>query len=227
MRSVKDHGVAKAAHDGQRTHIDDEIVVPEARPALRQQDALAAALMDLVHDVAHIVRREELPLLHVDDRPRLCRRVQQIGLAREKGGDLEDVHNLRRRLRLTRLMNIGHNGNSELLLDLPQHLEPLREPRPAKAVIRRAICLVKGGLEHVGDAEPIRDLFDAASDHERAFQPLQDAWPREKDERLAAADLKIRQLHFVHVHSSFQLLCAAPYGRAASAFYQSCLQIIL
>ena len=204
VRPVKDDRVAETAHNGERAHIHDEVVVAERLAALREEDALRTALTELVDNVAHIGGREELSLLHVDDSAGLCCRVQEVGLTREERRDLEDIRDLRRRRRLTGLVDIRNDGYTELCTDLPEDLGPLLESGTAEAVVGRAVCLVKGCLEHIGDAEAVGDLLDAAPDHERALQPLEHAGTCEEDERLAAADLEIRQLHFVHLRSSFQ-----------------------
>ena len=106
-------------------------------------------------------------------------------------------------------MDIGHNGDVQLPADFLEHLETIRHAGAAEAVIGRTVCLVKGCLEYIGDAETIRNLLDAAPDHEGALQPLEDAGSRDENERLTAADFKIRQLHFVHLHGSFQRSCSS------------------
>ena len=96
VRGVEDHGPSEGAHDGDAPHVHHEVVVAEARPALGQEDARGAALLQLLHGVGHVRGGEELPLLHVHHAPRGRGREQEVRLAAEEGGDLEDVHRLRR-----------------------------------------------------------------------------------------------------------------------------------
>ena len=162
--------------------------------------------MQLVDDVAHVARSEELPLLDVDDAAGLCRRVDEIGLAAQERGDLQHVDDLRRRRDLRLLMDVGHDGHIELFLDRLQHFESLLESRAAEAVERRAVRLVKRRLEDVGDAEPRCDFFDRAPDQKAALHFLKDARPRHEHERASPADREISDLHLVHHHSTAFLL---------------------
>src|SRR4051794_33741750 len=51
------------AHDLQPTHIDDEIVVTERRPALRQDNLVVPSRSDLLGSMQEVRRRDELTLL--------------------------------------------------------------------------------------------------------------------------------------------------------------------
>ena len=82
---------AKAAHDGERAHVDDEVVVAEAGSALGEEDAGVAGRRDLFDGVVHVPGGDELAFLDVDGAAGLCGGDEQVGLAAEEGGDLEDV----------------------------------------------------------------------------------------------------------------------------------------
>src|SRR5262245_9388797 len=69
---VEDDGHAKSAHDREGTHVDDEVVITEGRPAFSQQQLLTTDFPNFVDDISRVLRREKLPLLDVDrtTRPR-------------------------------------------------------------------------------------------------------------------------------------------------------------
>ena len=100
MGDVEDHGRAKLFHHRQAPHIHHQIVVAEARAAFRHKNALVTSAASLFDGVAHVPGRKELALLDVHDGAGAAHREQQIRLARKKGGNLENVANLGRRLHL-------------------------------------------------------------------------------------------------------------------------------
>src|SRR3712207_7607972 len=59
-------------------------------------------------DIGHVPGGEELPLLDVHDPSGLRSRYQEIGLAAEEGGDLEDVHDLAGQDRKSTRLNSSH-----------------------------------------------------------------------------------------------------------------------
>ena len=77
--------------------------------------------MELVDDIAHIVRREELPLLDVDDAARLRGRVQQVGLTAQEGWNLHNICYLGNRYNLLLGMNISNDRHMKLILNSLQH----------------------------------------------------------------------------------------------------------
>ena len=117
MGGIEDHGIPKRAQDRQRAHVYDEGVVAEARPALGQQQVLVARPRYLLHDVFHVPRGQELPLLDVDHAPALARREEQIRLPGQKGRDLEHVHDLGDGFDLPGLMDVRQNGDAKLGFD--------------------------------------------------------------------------------------------------------------
>ena len=198
VRAVKDDRVAEAAHDRQAAHVDDEVVIAKGSTALRQEHLLAAALVQLVDDIAHVLRGEELALLDVDDAARLGSGVQKIRLPAEECRDLQDVGHLGDRLRLRRLVDIGHDGHAERLLDLLQHLEALLKTRAAEAVIRGAVCLIERSLEYVVDAETAADFLDRAPDQQAAVHALKDTGTCEQCEGLSLTDHEFSNLDLIH-----------------------------
>ena len=83
----------------------------------------------LFRGAGDIVRRDELPLLDVDDSPGAAGRQQQVGLAAEKGRNLQDVRDFGGGLGLRGLVNVGQDGEA-LGLDARQDAQALARPGP-------------------------------------------------------------------------------------------------
>src|SRR4026209_478688 len=64
---IKSDGISEASQNRERPHVHNEIVIPERRSALGQDDPPVASLFDLLDGIAHFLSREELPLLHIYD----------------------------------------------------------------------------------------------------------------------------------------------------------------
>ena len=86
VRDVEDDRHALLAHHRERAHVDDQVVVAEAGAALGDEDARVARVDDLGDRVPHVVGREELALLDVDDAAGLRRGDEQVGLPQRNAG---------------------------------------------------------------------------------------------------------------------------------------------
>ena len=86
VRDVEHDRHAQLAHHRKRAHVDDEVVVAEAGAALGDEHARVAGVDDLRDRVLHVVGREELALLDVDDAAGLRRGDEQIGLPQRNAG---------------------------------------------------------------------------------------------------------------------------------------------
>src|SRR6185312_10688338 len=69
-----------------------KIAVAEERSALRDRNLVTARLAHLVHCTAHSFRVHPLALLHVHGPTRRAGRMKKVGLATEKGRNLQHVH---------------------------------------------------------------------------------------------------------------------------------------
>ena len=125
MGRIEDHRIAETAHDGKRTHVDDQIVVAEGRSTLRHDNPVVAGILHLLDGIPHFRRRQELAFLDVHDFAGLCGSDQQVGLPTKKGGNLEHVHHLPGLGRLILCVHVGQNRDTDLLLDLGQDGKPL------------------------------------------------------------------------------------------------------
>ena len=78
---------------------------------------------------------------------------EQVGLAAEEGGDLEDVDGLGRDLALAGLMDVGEDRKAGLASQAAEDAGPFDETGAAKTFYAGAVCLVVAGLEDEGDGE--------------------------------------------------------------------------
>ncbi len=168
-------------------------MIAEADPALGDEDARIAGAGHFRDRVRHVVGRQELALLDVDDAARLRGRDQQIGLARQEGGDLQDVDDVGGRLRLRRVVDVGEQRDAVARLDRGQHAQPFVEARTAEGGSRRAVGLVERGFEDERDARGARDLDEPAGDLGRVPFALDDARAGDQHERAAAAERDVAQ----------------------------------
>jgi hypothetical protein len=188
MRDVEHNRIPELTQHGKCSHVHHEVVVAEADAALGDQHCAVAFPGDFRDDMPHVVRREELPLLHVHGLPCACRRDEQIGLPRQKCGDLQDVNHGGRRGRVRGLVNIGQDGEPRTGPDLAKRGQSRVKAGAAERRTGCAVRLVVGGLEDDRDGATCRDLLDRRGGFERVVATFDDAGTENKGERVAAAD---------------------------------------
>ena len=91
VRCIKNDRIAKRTQNHQIAEVDNQIVIAETFPALREKNAAVARALDLADNLRHVLGRHALHLLDVDDGTGLSRRKQQIRLATEKRRYLDNV----------------------------------------------------------------------------------------------------------------------------------------
>ena len=117
---------------------------------------------ELVDDVPHVPRREELALLDVDHPAGLGGGDEQVGLPAEEGRDLEDVDHRRHDRALLPLVHVGEDRHAELAAEIGEDRERRLEPHAALALEAGAVRLVERGLVDEADPEPRRHLLEPA-----------------------------------------------------------------
>ena len=150
-------GQPKLAHDRQAAHVDHQIVVAERSAALGEQNLVVAGGGDLLGGVLDIVRRDELALLDVHDAAGASGVDQQIGLAAEERGDLQNVDGLGGELGLRGLVNVGEHGDAAIAHAL-QDAQAFFEAGAAIGADAGAVGFVEGRFEDEGAG----DLADFA-----------------------------------------------------------------
>ena len=157
---VEDHRGRQPAQHGETAHVDHQIVIAEGRAALGQPDlrrgATAARIFSTTR--AHVIGSQELPLLDVDHAAQAARRrLEQAGLPREKGRDLEAGRRPRPQARPRpgrgRRSGPARPSSSRTRRRIGQ---PLRVPQTGEGTDGAAVVLAVGGLEDEAHAETPR-----------------------------------------------------------------------
>jgi hypothetical protein len=87
VRDVVDHGIAERTQNRKRAHVDDEVVIAEAEPALGDDHARVAGGRHFRDGVPHVLGREELSLLDIDDAP-VARAATSRSVCRERNAGI-------------------------------------------------------------------------------------------------------------------------------------------
>ena len=143
--------------------------------------------------MTHVPRRNELALLDIHRASGLSSGDEQIRLAAEERGNLQDVSDFRHALHVDGLMHVGQHRNMNCIRDLAQDAQTLADPRAAKTLDRRAVRLIVRSLEDVRDLQRARNAIDALRHLERVLFALNDTRTGDQEE-LAAADLNVADL---------------------------------
>jgi hypothetical protein len=198
MRAVEDDG-RERSHDRERPHVYDEIVIAEAGAALGEEDAVVPGGGDLFDGVLHVLGRDELSLLHVDGTAGFSGGDEQVGLATEEGGDLEDVAGFCDGSAMVGLVHVGEDGEAGLFSDAPQDACALDETGTPETRDRGAIRFVIRGFEDIGDAEIAGDALDGISHHAGMLFALDNAGAGDEEE-LATANRDVADFEVVFAH---------------------------
>src|SRR5580658_740551 len=192
MRRVKNHG-RELAHDGQRAHIDDKVVIAETTTALREKDLRVARLAALLNRMLHVPRRNKLPLLDVDSAAAQRRRNYKVSLAAKKRGDLQHIDDFRHFCDVRHFVDIGENRKLNFVFDLLQNAQTFLNPRSAKATNRSAIGFVVTGFEDKRKPKRPRHALNDLRHANGVLFALDHARPRDEEE-IARADSDIADL---------------------------------
>ena len=97
--------------------------------------------------------RQKLRLFDIDDRTGFGHGDHQIGLASQKGRQLDNVSHFSGCLRLPGLVHVGDDRHVVASFDIGQDLQSFLDTRAAVGVNRTAIGFIEAGLEHVGHTQ--------------------------------------------------------------------------
>src|SRR5216683_3787580 len=192
MRRVKYYR-RELAHDGQRAHVHDQIVVAETRSSLGHKHLTIPGITALVDSVLHVPGRNELPLLDVHRTPAERRRHNQVGLAAEKCRNLQNVDNLSDGSHVGRLMHIGEHRNVHFVFHLFQNAQAFLDPRPAVAADRGAVRLVVRGFEDERKVEGTHHALDDLRHAQGVLFALNHTRPG-NEEQVSGADANVIDL---------------------------------
>ena len=196
VSDIVNDGIAELGEDGEGAHVDDEIVVAEAGAAFGENDLGIAGGSDFFGDVAHIPGREELRLFDVDDATGFGSGEKEIGLASQKGGDLQDVRDFGDGGGLGSVVDVGEDGEVQVRLDFAEDAQTLGKSWPAKGFHGRTVGFVVGGLKDVRHAGVRGNFGDTFSHRARVRFGFNDARAGNKKERIASAEAQRAERNF-------------------------------
>src|SRR5258708_1237696 len=104
MRRVKYDG-RKLPHDGERTHVYNQVVIPEGGAALGEKHLRVSRLAAFLDGMTHVPRRNKLPFLDVDGPAAERGGNHKISLPAEKCRNLQNVDDF------GHFWHVGHLGN--------------------------------------------------------------------------------------------------------------------
>ena len=128
VRRVEHDGYTQGAHLREAPHVVHQAAVAEERAALAQQYVATTGRDKLVDHMPHVPRRQELTLLHVHRARRGRRGHQQIGLARQKGRNLDHIAHVRHRRSLVRFVDVGRHRQARRLAHAAENVQSALEP---------------------------------------------------------------------------------------------------
>ena len=198
MGRVHHHRISGLGHLRQAAHVGDQRVVAEGRAAFGQQDVAVPGAFDLIDDVLHLPRGEELPLLHVHRLSGLPGGEQQVGLAAEEGGDLQHVDHVTDLCALRFIMHIRQHRHVIGTRHGSQDLQPLFDAQTALAREGGAVGLVIAALEDELRAGGVTCLFQHPRHHLRVVFALQLAGASDHGEGTIIADGQIANAQLGH-----------------------------
>jgi len=147
----------------ERAHIDDEVIVTEGGATLGDEEALAAEGAHFSGDVDGIERGEELAFFDVDGAAGLGGGFEQIRLAAEEGGDLQEIDVFGCDVRLVSGVDVRGDGDTEFLADFSEDAAAVFHAGTTEGADGGAVCLIEGGFENEVDAGAIGDFLEGAS----------------------------------------------------------------
>jgi len=188
---VKADGMTERLHDGDRSKVADEVVVAKRGASIGEKNAVATNGSEFFDDVFHVVGREKLPFFHIDGCGRSSRGGNEIGLATEKGGDLDHVTEGACEGGLFRRMDVGDDGQAEFILHALENGKPFFEAGPAEREDGGAVRFVVGGFENEGKGVPCEDFLEFFSAKEGVPFAFHDTGAAEEGKFLPRADRNI------------------------------------
>ena len=171
---------------------------PKADTALGHQHRVIAFGRHLVDGVPHVGWREKLSLLDVDRLARARSGDQEIGLTRQKRGNLKDVGHGRGSRGMRWFMNVGQDRQARSVADLGQHLHSGVEARTAERRAGGPVRFVVRGLEDHGHATVPGGVADGQCRVDRVLGALDHARTSDEDKGVPTADRERPDLDRIH-----------------------------
>src|SRR5262249_24587429 len=120
MGRVENNRKTASSQNGNRAHVSHQVVVTKSGATFSYQESTASCLFCLCCHLAHFLRGEKLSLLNIDDFAGANGCDDEVGLAAQKSGNLQDVLDFSSGLGLRFGMDIRQDRQSSPGADLSQ-----------------------------------------------------------------------------------------------------------
>ena len=130
MRRVEHDRASGVAHDRERAHVGDQVVITERRAALAHEMlSVPLAALRLGDNLFHVVRREKLPLLDVDGFAGCRDRLDEIGLAAQERWGLQHVDHRGGGRNFLDRVDVGQHRDADMAPDVGENAKTFRPCR--------------------------------------------------------------------------------------------------
>jgi len=194
---IEDDGDPLLPHPREGTHVGDEVIVSEGSAAFGDREAFAVEVAELADNGRDVPRGEELALLDVHRASALSGGAEEVGLAAEEGGDLQEVDCFGRDFDFFRGVDVGGDGDAEFLPDLAKNAAAFLHAGATVGIDRSAVGFIVGSLEDEIDADAVGDFLERAG-HAPGEVFILETTGTEDEERIAGADGDVVDLEGVH-----------------------------
>jgi hypothetical protein len=173
---------------------DNEVVVAKRNAALADHDRIGASssIPGLGDHVAHVARREKLPLLDIHRLAGSRNGLDEVGLATEKGRRLQHIDDGSHGGDVLLAMHVGQHRDTDLAPHLRENLQTAVDARPARRAPRAAVGLVVGGLEDVRQTQTSTDFLHLRGDLDAQLERLGGARTGDQEQRLVDAGVEMQ-----------------------------------
>jgi len=191
MGGVENRRKSLLADPVEGAHVGHQIVITEGSASLRETEARATRGLQLPGNRGEIPRGKELPFLHIHSTSGRHRSMSgcldQIRLAAEEGGDLEQIDEVSSDLGLLGRVDVRRHGNTNGIPGLGKHAASVENPHPSVRRPRRAVGLVIGSLENELHPEVVADRLDGLGGTQERLLSLNHTGPK-NEERFFSAE---------------------------------------
>ncbi|MNZ94918.1 hypothetical protein D3C78_1140390 [compost metagenome] len=174
--------LARTLHHAKAQHVHYQVVITQAGATVAQDQLVVTGFLELVHDVLHLRRAQELRLLDVHRLAGLGQGHHQVSLARQERRQLQYVGHFGNGSRLINLVHVGNHRNTELSLHRFENPQAFFHARTAIGVNRGTVGLVEARLEHIRNAQLLGDTHVLGAGGQGQVQGFKDVDAAEEDE---------------------------------------------
>src|SRR6185369_4223937 len=164
VRGIENDRAAKRFQNRDGAHVGDEVVVAEGGAAFGDEDFFGAGFAGFFDNLAHLARGKKLAFLDIDDLAGGGRGFDEIRLAAQERGDLQNVDDLADNRCVGFVMDIGQDGQVQFAADFGEDFEAGFEANAAERFAGGAIGFVETGFKNVKDAEVRAGFFERSGD---------------------------------------------------------------